>query len=103
MAFTILQTFFPRYVIVRAGNILTVLIIHANGSWQWNLHDVTQHMRSIVLAGDAAYAAGVPSSQDPADPCELWVLSTANGNKRQAIPLPSRPLYDGLSASGGRL
>lgn len=77
--------------------------IHASGVAQWNLHDVTQHMRSIVVAGNAAYAAGVPTSQDPEESCELWVLSLAGGSKRQSIPLPSRPLYDGLSASGGRL
>ncbi len=77
--------------------------LHADGAAKWNLHDVTQHMRSIVLAGDAAYAAGVPTSHDPADACELWILSVADGSKRQTLTLPSRPLYDGLSISGGRL
>jgi len=65
--------------------------IHAKGSVEWNLHDVDQQMRSIVLAGDAVYAAGVPTSQDPTEASELWVLSAADGSTRQTLSLENRP------------
>lgn len=53
-----------------------------------------------MLAGDTAYAAGLPTSLDPNDKSELWVLSGADGKKLQTITLEGRPVYDGLSAAG---
>jgi len=60
-------------------------------------------MRAIVLTSNRVYAAGVPTSQDSGDAPELWVLSKTDGSRQQTITLPGRPVYDGLSASGGRL
>ena len=47
--------------------------------------------------------AGLPVSRDPKEKSELWVLSGADGRKLQTLQLDSRPVYDGLSAAGGRL
>ena len=80
--------------------------IYANegGTVKWLLDEgVKQQMVGVVLAGDMAYFAGVPTSLDPNDKSELWVLAGADGKKLQVLPLDSRPVYDGLSAAGGRL
>jgi len=77
--------------------------LHAAGAVKWNVHDIKQQMVAMVLAGDRAYAAGVPTSRDPKGKGELWVISMADGKKLQAIPLAAWPVYDGLSASSGRL
>ncbi len=57
----------------------------------------------MVLAGDAVYAVGVPTSQDPAEASELWVMDGNQGTVQQTLALPGQPVYDGISASGGRL
>ncbi len=77
--------------------------LHAAGAVKWNVHDVKQQMVAMVLAGDRAYAAGVPTSRDPKGKAELWVISVADGRTLQTVPLEAWPVYDGLSASSGRL
>jgi outer membrane protein assembly factor BamB len=77
--------------------------MHATGSAKWNIHDIKQHIMGIVLAGEHAYAAGRPTSYDPKDKSELWVLSAKDGKKLQTLTLDGIPVYDGLSAVGGRL
>ena len=76
----------------------------AEGKNKWLLDEaISQQMVGVVLAGETAYMAGVPTSLDAKDKGELWVLSGADGKKLQTLPLESRPVYDGLSAAGGRL
>ncbi|MCG3178758.1 MAG: Outer membrane protein assembly factor BamB [Phycisphaerae bacterium] len=76
----------------------------ADGKNLWLLDDnISQQMVGAVLAGDTAYLAGVPTSLDPRDRCELWVLAGADGKRLQTLTLEDRPAYDGLSAAGGRL
>ncbi|MHC4917251.1 MAG: hypothetical protein ACYTGB_17370, partial [Planctomycetota bacterium] len=53
--------------------------------------------------GSRAYVAGRPTSYDPKDKSELWVLSTEDGKRLQTLTLEGIPVYDGLSAAGGRL
>ena len=77
--------------------------MHSAGYAKWNLHDIKQHIMGIVLAGEHAYAVGRPTSYDPKDESELWVLSTGDGQKLQAITLEGIPVYDGLSAVGEKL
>jgi len=80
------------------------LYANAGGTVKWLLdEDIKQQMVGVVLAGDTAYFAGVPAAQDPNDKNELWVISVADGKKLQTIPLDGKPVYDGLSAAGGRL
>jgi hypothetical protein len=82
------------------------LFIYAvsEGKNTWLLDDkIAQQMIGVVLAGDTAYLAGVPTSQNPKDKSELWVVAGADGKKLQVLPLDNRPVYDGLSAAGGRL
>jgi hypothetical protein len=76
----------------------------SEGKNRWLLdEDIRQQMVGAVLAGETAYLAGVPTSLDPKDKGELWVLAGADGKKLQTITLDSWPVYDGLSAAGGRL
>jgi hypothetical protein len=76
----------------------------SEGKNAWLLDDsIRQHMMGVVLAGNTAYMAGVPTPPDPDQKPELWVLAGADGKKLQVLPLESRPVYDGLSAAGGRL
>lgn len=76
----------------------------SGGSMTWLLdEEISQQMLGVVLAGDCAYMAGVPVSLEAKDKSELWVLSMADGKIRQTVPLEGRPVYDGLSAAGGRL
>ncbi len=77
--------------------------MHAVGTAKWNLHDIKQHVMGIVVAGGRVYAAGRPTSYDPKDKSELWILSAADGKKLETLTLEGCPVYDGLSASGGRL
>lgn len=82
------------------------LFIYAasEGKNTWLLDDkIAQQMIGVVLAGDTAYLAGVPTSQNPKDKSELWVVAGADGKKLQVLTLDNRPVYDGLSAAGGRL
>jgi hypothetical protein len=76
----------------------------ADGKLKWRLDDgVKQQMLGVVLAGETAYMAGIPASLDPKEKSELWVLSMADGKNLQTITLEGKPVYDGLSAAGGRL
>ncbi|HOX07808.1 MAG TPA: PQQ-binding-like beta-propeller repeat protein [Planctomycetota bacterium] len=76
----------------------------SEGKNRWLLdEDIRQQMLGVVLAGETAYLAGVPASLDPKDKGELWVLSGTDGKKLQTLTLDSKPVYDGLSAAGGRL
>jgi outer membrane protein assembly factor BamB len=76
----------------------------AGGKNRWLLDDeIAQQMVGVVLAGETAYLAGVPTSQDPGEKSELWVLAGADGKKQQVLPLDARPVYDGLSIAGNRL
>jgi outer membrane protein assembly factor BamB len=76
----------------------------AAGKNAWLLDDnIRQQMVGVILAGDTAYLAGRPTSLDPKDGSELWVLAGADGKLLQSLPLDARPAYDGLSAANGRL
>ncbi len=76
----------------------------AAGKNLWLLDDhITQQMIAVVLAGDTAYMAGMPTSQDPKEKSELWVLSGSDGKRLQTITLEGSPVYDGLSSAGGHL
>lgn len=76
----------------------------AGKSVSWCLDDeIKQQMVGVVLAGDKAYLAGVPVSQDPQDKSELWILAAGSGKKLQTVNIDGRPVYDGLSAAQGRL
>ena len=75
----------------------------ADGKNTWLQDDGMPQMMGVILAGDTAYMAGLPTSLAPNDKSELWVLAGADGKKLQVLPLDARPVYDGLSAAGGRL
>lgn len=76
----------------------------AGGKNLWLQDDnINQQMVGAVLAGETVYLAGVPTSLDPRDKCELWVLAGADGTRLQTLTLEDKPVYDGLSAAGGRL
>lgn len=76
----------------------------SSGAIKWRLdEDIKQQMVGIVLANETIFMAGVPTTFDPKDKGELWVLSNVDGKKLQSITLNSRPSYDGLSAANGRL
>ena len=76
----------------------------ADGKNRWLLdEDIKQQMVGVVLAGGTAYFVGVPTSLDPNDKSELWVISVSDGKKLQTLPLDAHPVYDGLSAAAGRL
>ncbi len=77
---------------------------NADGTLKWKTDEaLKQQIVGIVLAGDTAFMAGVPTSLDPKEKSELWVVSAADGKKLQSITLDNKPDYDGLSAAGGRL
>jgi outer membrane protein assembly factor BamB len=80
------------------------LYAKAEGKNRWLLDEnISQQMVGVVLAGETACLAGLPTSLDPKDKGELWVLSGADGRKLQVLPLDSWPVYDGLSAANDRL
>jgi len=75
-------------------------------------HQVPLRIRSMVLAGETLFVAGVPDVADPADPlaalegrkgAQLHAYSAADGKKLAEYPLTSPPVFDGLIAAGGRL
>lgn len=78
---------------------------NADGSIKWRMDEGLKHqMLGVVLAADElVFMAGVPNGAGSSDKSELWVLSAADGKVQQTIPLEGRPVYDGLSAAGGRL
>jgi len=69
-------------------------------------------VRAMVLAGDKLFLAGPPDvlpEDDPLAPFEgrvpaqLWVISATEGKKLAQYPLGPQPVFDGMSAAGGRL
>ncbi|MCW8132853.1 MAG: PQQ-binding-like beta-propeller repeat protein [Planctomycetota bacterium] len=75
----------------------------ADGKLLWRSEDgLKQQFVGMVLAGESAVMAGVPVSKDASEKGELWVVDASNGTKTQVLPLDARPVYDGLSAAGGR-
>ena len=89
-----------RFIYANEGNIYE----SGGGKINWlQDEDIKQQMVGVVLAGDTAYMAGLPTSLDPNDKGELWVISASDGKKLQTITLEGWPVYDGLSAAGGRL
>jgi outer membrane protein assembly factor BamB len=77
--------------------------MQALGASKWNLHDIKQHIMGIVLTDQRIYVAGRPTSYDPKDKAELWVLANKDGQKLQTLTIEGRPVYDGLSVVGERL
>ena len=73
---------------------------------------VPLRIRAMALVGDRLFAAGVPDVVDPDDPlatfegrggARLQVYSTTDGSSVGSVDLPSEPVFDGLSATAGRL
>jgi outer membrane protein assembly factor BamB len=69
-------------------------------------------VRAMVLAGDRLIVAGPPDVLVPGDPLAafegragavLEVFSAADGALLKKFPLPVPPVFDGMSAAGGRL
>ena len=69
-------------------------------------------IRAMVLAGDRLFAAGLPDVVVPDDPLAalegrkgalLRVFSAKDGSLLKSHSLSSLPVFDGLSAAGGRL
>lgn len=77
--------------------------MYAMGSTTWRHEDIKMQLVAVMLAGENAFAAATPIGRDPKVKSELWVLNGADGAKAQVLPLDGRPVYDGLSAAGGRL
>ncbi|MCK6470565.1 MAG: PQQ-like beta-propeller repeat protein [Planctomycetes bacterium] len=77
--------------------------MYVMGSWTWRHEDIKMQLVAVMLAGENAFAAATPIGRDPKVKSELWVLNGADGAKTQVLPLEGRPVYDGLSAAGGRL
>jgi len=78
-------------------------------------HQVPLRIRSMVLAGETLFVAGVPDVADPTDPlvalaalegrkgAQLQAYSAADGRKLAEHQLTSPPVFDGLIAAAGRL
>jgi len=78
-------------------------------------HQVPVRIRSMVLAGETLFVAGVPDVADPADPfvalgalegrkgAQLQAYAATDGQKLAEYELTSPPVFDGLIAAGGRL
>lgn len=78
-------------------------------------HQVPLRIRSMVLAGETLFVAGVPDVADPTDPlvalaalegrkgAQLQAYSAADGRKLAEYQLKSPPVFDGLIAAAGRL
>ena len=78
-------------------------------------HRVPLRIRSMVLAGETLFVAGVPDVADPTDPlaalealegrkgAQLQAYSAADGRKLAEYPLTAPPIFDGLIAADGRL
>jgi hypothetical protein len=73
------------------------------GNPEWINKDTGQQMQALLLAGSRVYGAGIPEARDSRETPALWVLSAANGQTLQRLPLESAPAIDGLSAVGGKL
>jgi outer membrane protein assembly factor BamB len=78
-------------------------------------HQLPLRIRSMVLAGETLFVAGVPDVADPADPrvaqaaldgrkgAQLQAYSASDGRKLAEYELTAPPVFDGLIAAGGRL
>jgi hypothetical protein len=77
--------------------------MYAMGSKTWRHENIKMQLVAMMVAGENAFAAATPIGRDPNVKSELWVLNGADGGKAQVLPLEGRPVYDGLSAAGGRL
>jgi outer membrane protein assembly factor BamB len=75
-------------------------------------HQVPLRIRSMVLAGETLFVAGVPDVADPADRsaalegrkgAQLQAYSAADGRQLAEYQLTSPPVFDGLIAAAGRL
>jgi outer membrane protein assembly factor BamB len=78
---------------------------------KWQRH-VPVRARGIVLAGDHLFLAGTPDAVPKDDPYAafegrmgalLWALSATDGKRLAEMKLTSPPVFDGISAAGGRL
>jgi outer membrane protein assembly factor BamB len=78
---------------------------------KWSTH-IPLRARAMVLAGDRLFMAGPPDAMPADDPyaafdgrlgAQLWVVSTADGQKLAEYPLEYQPAFDGLIAAEGRL
>lgn len=76
--------------------------------FQW----VPVRIRAMVVTGNALLVVGPPDVLDPDDPMAafegrkgglLWAVSKETGEKLSEHELPSPPIFDGMSAAGGRL
>ena len=78
-------------------------------------HQVPLRIRSMVLAGETLFVAGVPDVADPTDPsaalaalegrkgAQLQAYSAADGRELAEYQLEIPPVFDGLIAADGRL
>jgi hypothetical protein len=78
-------------------------------------HQLPLRIRSMVLAGETLFVAGVPDVADPTDPfvalealegrkgAQLQAYSAADGRKLAEYQLKAPPVFDGLIAAAGRL
>jgi len=78
-------------------------------------HRVPLRIRSMVLAGETLFVAGVPDVADPDDPlaalaalegrkgAQLHAYAAANGRKLAEYQLKAPPVFDGLIAAAGQL
>ncbi len=87
----------------------TGYVRHAPPKWQTM---IPVRVRAMLLAGDRLVLAGPPDVVDPDDPLAafegragavLQVVSAADGTLVSKRSLASPPVFDGLSAAGGRL
>jgi hypothetical protein len=67
---------------------------------------------AIVRAADTIFVPGSPDVVDPRDPHGAWegrkgglltAFAAGNGEKLAEHELPAPPVWDGMSAAGGRL
>ena len=73
---------------------------------------VPVRVQAMVLAGKHLFAAGAPDVVPQDDPYaafegrkggRLWVVATEDGKRLAEYPLDHPPVFDGMSAAGGRL
>jgi hypothetical protein len=67
---------------------------------------------AMVRAGDTIFVAGAPDIVDPKDPYGAWegrkggilaAFAAGDGKRLAEYKLPAPPVWDGMSAAGGRL
>lgn len=61
---------------------------------------------SLVSTPDVLFAAGSnegPDADETGDPGQLWSLSADDGRELDRIPLPARPVFNGMAAANNRL